>query len=128
MLRNDQYRVESEYIVIKGLGAIGSIRARYPGKIHIAGRQGRAEIGYDSDDKKWYIYISYPTRLREIIRGNSFRIPLKPIGDREADINVGINNLLAVCVEDESALLVNGRPLKSISFYWRNKISSIRLC
>ncbi|MFZ8823915.1 MAG: hypothetical protein ACO2O0_07190 [Desulfurococcales archaeon] len=65
MLRNDQYRVESEYIVIKGLGAIGSIRARYPGKIHIAGRQGRAEIGYDSDDEKWYIYISYSTRLRE---------------------------------------------------------------
>ena len=65
MLRNDQYRVESEYIVIKGLGAIGSIRARYPGKIHIAGRQGRAEIGHDSDDEKWYIYISYPTRLRE---------------------------------------------------------------
>jgi len=75
-----------------------------------------------------YIHILFYEVERKIMRGNSFRIPLKPIGDREADINVGINNLLAVCVEDESALLVNGRPLKSISFYWRNKISSIRLC
>jgi len=58
-----------------------------------------------------------------VIRGSSFRIPLKPIGDKEAGIYIGINNLLAVYVEDGSALLVNGRPLKSISFYWRNKIS-----
>ncbi|MFZ8823322.1 MAG: transposase [Desulfurococcales archaeon] len=36
---------------------------------------------------------------------------------------MGINNLLAVYVEDGSALLINGRPLKSISFYWRNRIS-----
>jgi len=52
VLRNDQYRIEGEYIVIKGLGAVGSIRIRYSGKIHIAGRQGRAEIHYDHDEKK----------------------------------------------------------------------------
>ncbi|MDK6029003.1 transposase [Ignisphaera sp. 4213-co] len=42
---------------------------------------------------------------------------LKPLGDREAGIDIGINNLLAIYVEDRSALLVNGRSLKSISFY-----------
>jgi putative transposase len=59
-----------------------------------------------------------------VIKGNSFRIPLKPLGDREAGIDVGVNNLLAVYVEDGSALLVSGRPFKSISFYWKDIISS----
>ncbi|MEM4972034.1 MAG: transposase, partial [Sulfolobales archaeon] len=122
VLRNDQYRIEGEYIVIKGLGAIGSIRVRYSGKIHIAGRQGRAEIHYDADDKKWYMYVSYEVE-EKVIRGSSFRIPLKPNGNKEAGIDIGINNLLAVYVDDGSALLVNGRPLKAISFYWREKIS-----
>ncbi|MEM4970670.1 MAG: transposase [Sulfolobales archaeon] len=123
VLRNDQYRVDGGYIVIKGLGAIGSIRVRYSGKIHIAGRQGRAEIHYDHDEEKWYIYVSYEVD-RKVIRGSSFRIPLKLNGDKEAGIDIGINNLLAVYVDDGSALLVNGRPLKAISFYWRDKISS----
>ncbi|MGC9149077.1 MAG: RNA-guided endonuclease InsQ/TnpB family protein [Sulfolobales archaeon] len=122
VLRKDQYRVEGEYIVIKSLRAIGSIRVRYSGKIHISGRQGRAEIHYDHDEKKWYIYVSYEVE-RKIIKVDSFRIPLKPIGDKEAGVDVGINNLLAVYVEEGSALLVGGRPLKSIGFYWRNKIS-----
>ncbi|MEM1610415.1 MAG: transposase [Sulfolobales archaeon] len=51
-------------------------------------------------------------------------MPLKPLGDKEAGIDIGVNNLLAVYVDDGSALLVNGRPLKAISFYWREKISS----
>ncbi|MEM4971662.1 MAG: hypothetical protein QXE01_10485 [Sulfolobales archaeon] len=56
VLRNDQYRIDGEYIVIKGLGAIGSMRVRYSGRIHVVGRQGRAEIHYDADDKKM-VYI-----------------------------------------------------------------------
>jgi len=123
VLRKDQYRIEGGYIVIKGLGAIGSIRVRYSGKIHIAGRQSKAEIHYDLNDKKWYIlYISYEVE-EKVIKNNSFRISLKPLGDRETCIDIGINNLLAIYVEDRSALLVNGRPLKSVSFYWRNKTS-----
>jgi putative transposase len=90
---------------------------------YIAGKQCRAEIHYDIDDRKWYIYISCEVE-KKVIRGSSFRIPLKPISDREAGIDVGVNNLLAVYVEDGSALLVNGRPLKSISFYWKDNISS----
>lgn len=50
-------------------------------------------------------------------------MPLKPLGDRVAGIDAGVNNLLAVYVEDGSALLVSGRPLKSASFYWRNRIA-----
>ncbi|MEM1611402.1 MAG: transposase [Sulfolobales archaeon] len=68
------------------------------------------------------IYISYEVE-KKIIRGSSFRIPLKPFGDKEAGVDIGVNNLLAIYVDDGSALLVNGRPLKAISFYWREKIS-----
>lgn len=81
VLRNDQYRIDGEYIVIeyiviKGLGAIGSIRVRYSEKKHIAERQGRAEIQYDHDEKKWYIHISYEVE-KKVVRGSSFRIPYK---------------------------------------------------
>ncbi|MEM1610313.1 MAG: transposase [Sulfolobales archaeon] len=69
------------------------------------------------------MYASYEVD-KKVIRGSSFRVPLKPLGDREAGIDISINNLLAVYVDDGSALLVNGRPLKAISLYWRDKISS----
>jgi hypothetical protein len=73
---------------MKGLEAIGSIRVRYLGKIHIYGKQGGAEIHYDLDNKRWYIlYISYGVE-EKVIKGSSFRIPLKPPGDREAGIDI----------------------------------------
>ncbi|WP_297518091.1 transposase, partial [Thermococcus sp.] len=39
-----------------------------------------------------------------------------------AGIDLGVNNLMAVYVENGESFLVNGRPLKSIAFYWRKKI------
>ncbi|MEM1765678.1 MAG: transposase [Zestosphaera sp.] len=45
------------------------------------------------------------------------------MGDKVAGVDIGVNNLLAVYVEDDSALIVSGRPLKSTSFYWRKKIA-----
>jgi len=47
VLRKDQYRVEGEKIILKGLGAIGWIELKYKGLIHIRGGQGRLEIHYD---------------------------------------------------------------------------------
>jgi len=58
-----------------------------------------------------------------VIKGNSLKIPLKPLGDKEASIDVGVNNILAVYVDEGSSLLVSGRPLKTIGFYWESKIS-----
>jgi len=37
VLRRDQYRVEGDKIVLKGLGAIGWIELRYKGLIHLKG-------------------------------------------------------------------------------------------
>ncbi|WP_440059596.1 RNA-guided endonuclease InsQ/TnpB family protein [Thermogladius sp. 4427co] len=123
VVRKDQYRVENEHIVIKGLGALGSIRVRYSGRIHVFGKQGRAEIRYDPDEKKWYMHISFEVE-EKIVKGRIVKVPMKPLGNKSAGVDIGINNLLAVYVEDGSALLVSGRPLKSISFYWRRKMAT----
>jgi putative transposase len=50
-------------------------------------------------------------------------VPRQPKGNLTAGIDVGINNLLAVYVENGLTRLVSGRPLKSISYYWRGRIA-----
>ncbi|MEM1899394.1 MAG: hypothetical protein QXN90_02375 [Zestosphaera sp.] len=52
VLRNDQYRFNGDHIVIKGLRVIGNIKVRYIGRVNVRGKQSRAEIRYDSDEKK----------------------------------------------------------------------------
>ncbi len=51
------------------------------------------------------------------------KLPRTPKGNLSAGIDLGINNLLATYVENGESFLVNGRPLKSIAFYWRKKIA-----
>lgn len=122
VLRNDQYKIDGDYIVVRGLGAIGSLRIRYSGRIHVCGKQGRAEIHYDSDEEKWYIHVSFDVE-EKIVRDKRVRVPMKLLGDKIAGVDIGINNLLAIYVDDGSAMLVSGRSLKSMSFYWRNRIA-----
>jgi len=122
VLRKDQYRIEGDKIILKGLGAIGGIEARYKGLIHLGGERGRLEIHYDSDKRKWYTHISF--RVSEkAVRGVWTNVPRKPKEDLVAGIDVGINNLMAIYVESGLAKLVNGRPLKAISHYWRVRIA-----
>ncbi|MEM2343362.1 MAG: transposase [Sulfolobales archaeon] len=123
VLRKDQYRFDGEYIVFKGLGAIRSFRVRYIGRVNVRGKQGRAEIRYDSDERKWYIHVSFEVS-EKLVKEKWVEVPMNPLGDKVAGVDIGINNLLAVYVEDGSALLVSGRPLKSTSFYWRRKIAN----
>jgi putative transposase len=122
VLRKDQYKLEGDRIVLKGLGAIGRIEARYKGLIHLRGKQGRLEIHYDSDRKRWYAYISFEVS-EKAVRGVWFNVPKTPKGSLTAGIDIGINNLMAVYVENGLAKLVNGRPLKAISHYWRMRIA-----
>jgi len=51
VIRNDQYEIKENKIIIKGLGAIGWIEVEYSGLIHLKGKQGRMEIHYDPDTK-----------------------------------------------------------------------------
>jgi len=122
VLRNDQYKIEGDKLVIKGIGAVGRLVLRYKGLIHLKGKQGRLEIHYDPDRRKWYAYISFEVS-EKAVRGEWSIIPKKPLGDLVAGIDIGINNLMAVYVENGLAKLVNGRPLKAISHYWRRRIA-----
>jgi len=122
VLRKDQYKIEGNRLVLKGLGAIGKIEVRYKGLIHLKGEQGRLEIHYDPDRKKWHAHISFEI-LEKAVRGVWTNVPKKPRGDLVAGIDIGINNLMAIYVENSLTKLVNGRPLKAISHYWRSRIA-----
>ena len=122
ILRKDQYKIEDDKIILKGLGVIGRIELRYKGLMHLKGEQGRLEIHYDPDWKRWYAHISFEVS-EKAARGVWTSVPKKPRGDLVAGIDVGINNLMAVYVENGLAKLVNGRPLKAISHYWRLRIA-----
>jgi len=122
VLRKDQYRIEGDRIVLKGLGAIGWIEVRYKGLIHLRGEQGRLEIRYDQDRRKWYVHMSFDAS-EKAIRGVWASVPGSPRGNLVAGIDVGVNNLVAIYVGNGLTKLVNGRPLKALSHYWRMRIA-----
>ncbi|WP_456321988.1 RNA-guided endonuclease InsQ/TnpB family protein, partial [Palaeococcus sp. (in: euryarchaeotes)] len=121
-LRNDQYRIEGNIIELRRLGKFGRLRIQFEGRIHLKGRQGRLEIVYDDVKRKWYAHISYT--VEEKLENNSWvKLPRKPKGNLSAGIDLGVNNLMAVYVENGESFLVNGRQLKSITFYWQRRIA-----
>jgi putative transposase len=122
ILRKDQYRIKSDKIVFKGLGAIGWIEIRYKGLIHLKGEQSRLEIHYDQYKKKWHAHISFEV-AEKAVRREWTSIPKQPENNLVAGIDIGVNNLMAIYVENGLAKLVNGRSLKAISHYWRVRIT-----
>ena len=121
-LRNDQYRIESNVIELKRLGKFGRLRIQFKGRVHLKGKQGRLEIVYDDVKRKWYAHVSYT--VGERLEGSSWvKLPREPKGNLTAGIDLGVNNLMAVYVENGESFLVNGRPLKSIAFYWQQRIA-----
>ncbi|NJE05841.1 transposase [Thermococcus sp. M36] len=122
VLRNDQYRIEGNKLILKGLGKFKRLEIQFKGRIHLKGRQGRLEITFDPVKRKWYAHISFT--VEEKLEGGEWVVlPRTPKGSLSAGIDLGINNLMAVYVENGESFLVNGRPLKSIDFYWRRKIA-----
>jgi len=59
----------------------------------------------------------------KMVRGEWRRMPLQPKGNLTAGVDIGVNNLLAIYIENGLTKLVNGKPLKAISFYWKRKIA-----
>ena len=57
------------------------------------------------------------------IENDWIKIPRGPLSNLTAGIDLGVNNLMAVYVENGESFLVNGRPLKSIAFYWQKRIA-----
>ena len=122
VLRNDQYEIKGNKIIIKWLGAIGWIEVEYAGLVHLKGKQGSLEIHYNPNTKTWYAHITY-TVTDKAVRSVWREVPQTPKGNLKAGIDLGVNNLMAVYVENGISALVNGRPLKSIVNYIREKVS-----
>ena len=122
VLRNDQYKIDGNKLILKGLGKFKRLEVQFKGRIHLKGKQGRLEITYNPVKRKWCAHISFT--VGEKLEGEEWvRVPKQPKGNLSAGIDLGMNNLMAVYVENGGSFLVNGRPLKSIDFYWRKKIA-----
>ncbi|ASJ09320.1 transposase [Thermococcus siculi] len=122
VLRNDQYKIEGNKLILKGLGKFKRLEIQFKGRIHLKGKQGRLEIKYDPVRRKWYAHISIT--VKEKLQGEEWvEVPREPLGNLSAGIDLGVNNLMAVYLENGQSFLVNGRPLKSIDFYWRKRIA-----
>ncbi len=117
-IRCDRYEIKDEYIYLKDF----KLKLKYRGRIHLKGKQGRLEIHYDEVRKKWYAHIPFKVE-EKIVRNEWRRVPLTPLGNKEAGIDLGVNNLFAVFVNNGTTFLVSGRPLKAEAFYWRKKIA-----
>jgi putative transposase len=122
IIRKDQYKMDGDRIILQGLGAVGWIEVRYKGIIHLRGERGELMIRYDADRGKWYAHISFKVS-EKMVRGEWRQVPRQPKGNLTAGIDIGINNLMAIYVENGLTKLINGRPLKSISYYWRKKVA-----
>ncbi len=122
VLRNDQYKIDGNTLILKGLGKFKRLEIQFKGRIHLKGKQGRLEITYDEVKRKWYAHISI-TVEEKLINGEWVKLPRQPLGDLSAGIDLGVNNLMAVYVENGESFLVNGRPLKAIDFYFRKVIA-----
>jgi len=121
-LRNDQYRIKGNVIELRRLGKFGKLEVQFKGRIHLKGKQGRLEITYDEVKSKWYAHLSFT--VEEKLEGKEWvKLPRLPKGNLSAGIDLGVNNLMAVYVENGQSFLVKGRPLKSIDFYWRKRIA-----
>ncbi|QDA31089.1 IS200/IS605 family element transposase accessory protein TnpB [Thermococcus indicus] len=121
-LRNDQYWVKENILELRRLGKFGKLEIQFKGRIHLKGKQGRLEITFDPVKRKWYAHLSF-TVEEKLEGGEWIKLPRTPKGSLSAGIDLGVNNLMAVYVENGESFLVNGRPLKSIDFYWRRRIA-----
>jgi len=123
IIRKDQYKMDGGRIILQGLGAVGWIEVRYKGLIYLRGERGELRIRYDDDRKKWYASIAFSKVSEKMMKGKWMRVPLRPKGNLTAGVDIGVNNLMAIYVENGLTKLVSGRPLKAISHYWRKKIA-----
>jgi len=123
VIRKDRYKMDADRIVLRNLGTIGWIEVKYKGPIYLRGERGDLMIRYDADRGKWYAHIAFSKISERMVRGEWRQVPRQPKGNLTAGIDIGINNLMAIYVENGLTKLVNGRPLKSIAYYWRKKIA-----
>jgi putative transposase len=115
------------------------LRIRYASRIRWEGKQGRLEIIYvngrwfalipievgvepPKSNPKGYVKPIYDDeeerkkKKQRIINPRSIR-QRDPIGDKEAFMDMGLNNLFAAVISDGSVMLIKGGSIKS-EYYW----------
>ena len=140
-VRSDRYYLEpikdgEGYLVLKDFHP----RIRYVGRIRWEGKQGRLEIicvngrwfahlpievGVDppKSNSKGYVKPNYKNKKGRIVNPRSIR-QRDPIGDKEAFMDMGLNNLFAVTISDGSAMLIKGGKIKSEYCWWKREITT----
>jgi putative transposase len=140
-VRSDRYYLEpvnegEGYLVLVDFG----LGIRYVGRIRWEGKQGRLEIIYvngrwfalvpievgvdpPKSNKRGYVKPNYKDKKGRIVNPRSIK-QRDPIGDKEAFIDMGLNNLFAVTISDGSAMLVKGGTIKSEYYWWKREIAT----
>jgi putative transposase len=141
IVRSDRYYLEpinegEGYLVLVDFG----LRIRYVGRIRWEGKQGRLEIIYvngrwfahlpievgvdpPKSSPKGYVKPNYKDKKGRIVNPRSIK-QRDPIGDKEAFIDMGLNNLFAVTISDGSAMLIKGGKIKSEYYWWKREIAT----
>jgi putative transposase len=96
---------------------IGWVEVRYKGPIYLRGERGELRICYDADRMRWYGHIAFSEVSEKMMREEWKEVLQRPKGNLTAGIDIGINNLMTIYIEGGLTRLINGRPLKSISYY-----------
>jgi transposase len=117
-----------------------NLRIRYAGRIRWEGKRGRLEIIYvngrwfahlpievgvdpPKSNKRGYVRPNYKDKKGRIVNPRSIR-QRDPIEDKEALIDMGLNDIFAVVISDGSALLVKGGTIKSEYYWWKREIAT----
>ena len=132
LVRNDRYYIEQTgedegFIVLKDW----KLKIPFKGRLRWRGKQGRLEIIWDDAYKRWYAHIPVEvgkspakSNPKGLVPGDRDKIQqYEPKGRRKAFIDLGINNLVAGVIEDGTAFLVKGGPVKAEHFYWKKEAS-----
>jgi putative transposase len=140
-VRSDRYYLEpinegEGYLVLVDFG----LRIRYAGRIRWEGKQGRLEIIYvngrwfahlpievgvdpPKSSPKGYVKPNYKDKKGRIVNPRSIK-QRDPIGDKEAFMDMGLNNLFAVVISDGSVMLIKGGSIKSEYYWWKGEIAT----
>ncbi|MDT7887933.1 MAG: hypothetical protein RQ885_03025 [Desulfurococcales archaeon] len=71
--------------------------------------------------KRGYVKPNYRGKKGKIVNPRSIKRRDPIGGDKEAFMDMGLNNLFAVVISDGSALLVKGGSIKSEYYWWKRR-------
>jgi len=117
-VRFDNYKVDLQKKMLR-LG-YWNVELRFKGKprwlVKPGAEQGRLTITYDPVKKRWYAKIAVKVTLQ---------IERNPKSTLKAGVDLGREILAAAAVEDGTAFLYRGGPLKADYYYFERKISAV---